>query len=92
METPFSSCAISTDWKSLYRAAIFEANRRINYQLVAQAEKAVVTRARELFYNHGSLEEKEALSRLPVSSCGHGREAHQTREITAPSRSTGKES
>jgi hypothetical protein len=61
MEAPFPQCAISTDWKSLYRAAVFETNRGINPRLVAQAEKAVVARARELFYNHGSLEEKEAL-------------------------------
>lgn len=61
METPLPPRAISTDWKSLYRAAIFETNTGCNPQLVTQAEKAVVARARELFYNHGSLEEKEAL-------------------------------
>lgn len=61
MGTPLPPFAISTDWKSLYRAAIFQTNRGMNRQLVAQAEKAVVARARELFYNHGSLEEKEAL-------------------------------
>jgi hypothetical protein len=61
MKTPFPPYGISTDWKSLYRAAVFETNRGINPRLVAQAEKAVVARARELFYNHGSLEEKEAL-------------------------------
>jgi hypothetical protein len=60
MEAPLPSCAISADWKTLYRAAVFETNRGINSRLVAQAEKAVVARARELFYNDGSLEEKEA--------------------------------
>jgi len=61
MEAPFPPCVISADWKSLYRAAVFETNSGIDPRLVAQAEKAVVARARELFYNHGSLEEKEAL-------------------------------
>jgi hypothetical protein len=54
---------LSTDrnWKTLYRAAIFETNRNAIPEKVAKAEKAVVARGRELFRQAGTLEEKEAL-------------------------------
>lgn len=61
MEKAFPPCPIRTDWKALYRAAILETNRSITPQRVAEAEKAVLARARELSYSHGPLEEKEAL-------------------------------
>lgn len=61
MEKAFPPCPIRTDWKALYRAAILETNRSITPQRVAEAEKAVLARARELFYSHGALEEREAL-------------------------------
>jgi hypothetical protein len=61
MDKAFPSCPIRTDWKALYRAAILETNRSVTPQRVAEAEKAVLARARELFYSHGTLEEKEAL-------------------------------
>lgn len=50
-----------TDWKVLYRAAICEIDRRVGSQKVAEAEKAVLARERELFYAPGTLEEKEDL-------------------------------
>ena len=52
---------IDRNWKTLYRAAIFETNRNAIPERVSKAEKAVVARARELFGQAGTLEEKEAL-------------------------------
>jgi hypothetical protein len=48
-------------WKTLYRAAILETNKRVLPQRVSEAEEAVIARRREIFYSSGSLEEKEAL-------------------------------
>jgi hypothetical protein len=48
-------------WKTLYRAAILETNKRVLPQRVSEAEEAVRARGRELFYGGGSSEEKEAL-------------------------------
>ena len=48
-------------WKTLYRAAIQETNKRVLPQRVSEAEEAVRARGREIFYADGSLEEKEAL-------------------------------
>ena len=39
----------STNWRKLYRAAILELDLSKLRQHIAQAEKAVVERARELF-------------------------------------------
>ena len=50
-----------TEWKSLYRAAILETDRRILPQRVSAAEQAVLARGREVFYNNGTPEEQEAL-------------------------------
>jgi hypothetical protein len=61
MEKAFPPCPIRADWKALYRAAILETNTSITPQRVAEAEKAVLARARELSYSHGTLEEKESL-------------------------------
>lgn len=61
METASPPCPIRTDWMALYRAAIQEMDARIGSQKVAEAEKAVLARERELFYDHGTPEEKEAL-------------------------------
>lgn len=52
---------IDRNWKTLYRAAIFETNRNAIPERVSKAEKAVVARGRELFRQAGTLEEKEAL-------------------------------
>jgi len=48
-------------WKTLYRAAILETNKRVLPQRVSEAEEAVRARGREMFYGGGSSEEKEAL-------------------------------
>jgi hypothetical protein len=48
-------------WKTLYRAAILETNKRVLPQRVSEAEEAVRARGREIFYGGGSSEEKEAL-------------------------------
>ena len=50
-----------TDWKFLYRAAILETNKSVIPQRIAEAEKAVLARRREVFYDHGTAEEGEAL-------------------------------
>lgn len=62
METAFPPCpSIRTDWKALYRAAIFETDRSLGSEKVAEAEKAILAREREFFYAPGPLEEKEDL-------------------------------
>jgi hypothetical protein len=48
-------------WKDLYRAAILETNKGLLHQRVSEAEAAVKTRGREIFYGNGTLEEIEAL-------------------------------
>jgi hypothetical protein len=48
-------------WKTLYRAAILETNKRVLPQRVSEAEEAVIARRREIFYSSGNPEEKEAL-------------------------------
>jgi len=53
-----------TDWRTLYRAAILETNKSVLPQRVSEAEEAVLTRGREIFYDPAALdelEEKEAL-------------------------------
>ena len=50
-----------TDWRTLYRAAILETNKSVLPQRVSEAEEAVLTRGREIFYDPATLEEKEAL-------------------------------
>jgi hypothetical protein len=50
-----------TDWRSLYRAAILETDRNVVAQKVAEAEKAVTGREREIFYGDGNREERNAL-------------------------------
>jgi hypothetical protein len=52
----------STNWRSLYRAAILETQRTAIPQRVSEAEKAVLTRGREVFYAGASPEEKEELA------------------------------
>jgi len=57
----FAPCRKPVDWKALYRAAIFETNSNAVMERVSEAERAVLARGRELFYGHGTLEEKEDL-------------------------------
>jgi len=61
METAFPHCLIPTDWKALYRAAIYAPDGRVGSRKIAEAEKAVLAREREIFYAEGTLEEKESL-------------------------------
>ena len=49
------------DWKTLYRAAILETNTTGMPKRVSEAEKAVISRKRELFGTMGTMEEKNAL-------------------------------
>ena len=49
------------DWKTLYRAAILETNKRFLPQQVSEAEEAAILRRREIFYAAGTPEEKESL-------------------------------
>jgi len=52
-----------TQWKVLYRAAMFERDREILQSLLDGAEGAVIARGRELLYTTGynTEEEREAL-------------------------------
>lgn len=61
MKTAFPRCPDHGDWKALYQAAILETNTNARLRLVSEAEKAVVSRSRELFGTMGTFEEKEAL-------------------------------
>jgi len=64
MSTALSPYANRTDWRTLYRAAILETNKKVLPQRVSEAEAAVVTRGREIFYDPATLDEldeKEAL-------------------------------
>jgi hypothetical protein len=50
---------IKSNWKALYRAAIFETNRNaIPWRLTA-AEQAILARGQELFRRTGNLEKRE---------------------------------
>jgi hypothetical protein len=49
-------------WRDLYKAALFEVDKTRLPDRIAQAEKALALRARELFYAAGdNIEEGEAL-------------------------------
>jgi len=49
-------------WRSLYAAALFEVDRAKLLERIAQAEGALVLRARELFYAPGdNIEEEQAV-------------------------------
>jgi len=60
MTKAFPPC-LNRNWRSLYRAAILETNKRVLSQRVSEAEQAVIVRRREIFYADGTPEEKEAL-------------------------------
>ena len=53
--------ASNADWRTLYRAAIHERNRNLILQRISTAETVALTRQRELFYQGGTVEEKESL-------------------------------
>jgi hypothetical protein len=51
-----------TSWRELYKAALFETNREKLPERIADAEKAIVARARELFASSAdTIEEDQAL-------------------------------
>jgi len=59
---PLSHFSNMTPWRSLYVAALFEADHSVLPAKIARAEAALVQRARELFYAPGDhIEEEEAL-------------------------------
>lgn len=61
MSTSFPAELNQTDWRTLYRAAILEANNEILPQRILEAEAAVVARGRELFHDRATLEEMDEL-------------------------------
>ena len=61
MNTASPASADHGDWKTLYRAAILETNKHFIKQKVSEAERAVLARGRELFYDGGTGEEQESL-------------------------------
>ena len=62
MSTGISKSPDSRYWRQLYRAALYEIDKSRLPERIAQAEKAVVRRARELFQAAGDNgEETEAL-------------------------------
>jgi hypothetical protein len=51
----------SRNWRVLYRAAVAETDNGRVSQRISEAEHAVISRVRELFYVPGKMEEKEEL-------------------------------
>lgn len=49
------------DWKILYRAAILETDKSFVPQRVSDAEEALLSRRREIFYGNSDPEEQEEL-------------------------------
>jgi len=79
MKATASQQPIHSDWKILYRAAVLEPDKDVIRQKIAEAESAVLYRARELFYSGGTIEEKESLEdalyilRAYKNACGYAR-------------------
>ena len=62
MNTSSSISLNSGAWRDLYRAALFEVDKTRLPDRIAQAEEALVVRARELFHIAGdNIEEEQAL-------------------------------
>ncbi len=62
MNTGSSKCLDSRAWRGLYKSALFEVDKTKLPERIAQAEKALTLRARELFHAAGdNIEEGEAL-------------------------------
>jgi predicted RNA methylase len=59
MTTASPPCLNRVDWKTLYRVAILETNKKILPQRVSEAEEAVKARGRQIFYSDETLEEEE---------------------------------
>ena len=62
MNTGSSKSLCSGEWRDLYKAALFEVDKTRLPDRIAQAEKALALRARELFRIAGdNIEEEQAL-------------------------------
>jgi hypothetical protein len=62
MNTGSSISLSSRAWRDLYKAALFEVDKTRIPDRIAQAEEALVVRARELFHMAGdNIEEEQAL-------------------------------
>ena len=61
MKPAFPPAPTHAEWKTLYRAAILEKNKSVIPQKISDAERVVRARGRELFYNGGTREERNAL-------------------------------
>ncbi len=62
MNTGSSLSLSSRAWRDLYKAALFEVDKTRIPDRIAQAEEALVVRARELFHMAGdNIEEEQAL-------------------------------
>jgi len=61
VNTAFSSRPDQEYWKATYTAAILETDRTVIPRRVAEAEAAIVARARELFYTAATADEQDAL-------------------------------
>jgi hypothetical protein len=62
MNTGSSKSLGSRAWRDLYKAALFEVDKTRLPHRIAQAEEALVVRARELFHIAGdNIEEEQAL-------------------------------
>jgi hypothetical protein len=55
------------NWKTLYRAAIFETKRNAIPQRLSAAEQAVLARGRELFRQTGNSEEFEEREEVDIA-------------------------
>ena len=71
MNSAFPPSHMHTDWKVLYRAAILERDKSVIRQRVSEAETAVRSRSRELFYDGGTSEEKELLADALYALCAY---------------------
>jgi hypothetical protein len=62
MNTPDSKSPDSANWRDLYKAAILELDPSKMFERIAEAEKALRQRAKELFQIPGdNIEEEQAL-------------------------------
>ncbi len=59
--TAIPSAATSSDWRLLYQSALFETDRDKLPQKIADAEKAIVSRMRELFSANGDHIEEDLI-------------------------------
>jgi hypothetical protein len=58
---PSATSSASKNWRDSYRAAVFETDRHKIVKRIAEAEKAIISRGRELFHSPQSAKEREAL-------------------------------